>query len=152
MNKRIKSLLFILLALVCFTGCVFTEERDHDDISLVTTEDNTKSVEDITEKEEVREDINKTEKEQVSLQFRKHSYLTQHFEKHGEEMGCSSEEEYLLKANEVVNNPKALTKTEAEDGDMIYYLEDTNEIVFVSTDGYIRTYFRCKNKSYFDRQ
>ena len=67
-------------------------------------------------------------------------------------MGCSSEEEYLSKANEVINNPNALTKTEAEDGDMIYYIEDTNEIVFVSTDGYIRTYFRCKNKAYFDRQ
>lgn len=135
MNKRIKSLLFILLALVCFTGCVFTEEDTTENTSV---------------KEDIEEDT--TEKEQVSLQFRKHSYLTQHFEKHGEEMGCSSEEEYLLKANEVVNNPKALTKTEAEDGDMIYYLEDTNEIVFVSTDGYIRTYFRCKNKSYFDRQ
>lgn len=130
MNRIFKSILLLIITLMIFTGCVFTEVKDHDDTTQTTV----------------------TTEEKTSLQFRKHSYLTQHFEKHGDEMGCSSEEEYLSKANEVINNPNALTKTEAEDGDMIYYIEDTNEIVFVSTDGYIRTYFRCKNKAYFDRQ
>ena len=84
--------------------------------------------------------------------FRKPQYLTEHFEKHGEEVGCKSEEEYLAAANAVINNPKALHKLEAEDNDHIYYIEDTNEIVFLSQDGYIRTYFICSGKAYFDRQ
>ena len=40
-----------------------------------------------------------------------------------------------------VKNSAALHKTEAEDGDGVYYLESTNELVIVSTDGYIRTFF-----------
>ena len=42
---------------------------------------------------------------------------------------------------------------EKEDGDDVYYLEETNEFVVVSTDGFIRTYF-CPDsgKKYFDKQ
>lgn len=48
---------------------------------------------------------------------------------------------------------KYLYKTEKEDGDDVYYKEDTNEFVVVSTDGYIRTYFNPDSgKKYFDRQ
>ena len=55
--------------------------------------------------------------------------------------------------SDVVNNPKSLHKTEKEDGDDVYYKEDTNEFVVVSTDGYIRTYFNPDSgKKYFDRQ
>ena len=62
-------------------------------------------------------------------------------------------EEYLAAANAVIANPDALTKTETEDGDMVYYVEDTNEFVVLSTDGYIRTYFYPDSgKRYFDRQ
>ena len=40
-----------------------------------------------------------------------------------------------------------------ERGDDVYYLEETNEFVVVSTDGYIRTYFLPDGgKAYFDRQ
>ena len=40
-----------------------------------------------------------------------------------------------------------------EDGDDVYYKENTNEFVVVSTDGYIRTYFNPDSgKKYFDRQ
>jgi hypothetical protein len=92
------------------------------------------------------------EKEKNTYNFRYPDRLTGHFEKHGIEMGYSSEEEYLAGANSLINNPDALTKTEAEDGDKIYFLESTNEIAFVSTDGYIRTYFICSGKDYFDRQ
>ena len=83
--------------------------------------------------------------------FRYPDRLTSHFEKHGEETGQSSEEEYLSAANAVIHDPAALHKNEAEDGDDIYFREDTGEIVFVSTDGYIRTYF-IASKSYYDRQ
>ena len=84
--------------------------------------------------------------------FRTQKQFIGHFEKHGEEVGCKSKEEYLAAANAVINNPNALHKLEAEDDDHIYYLEDTNEIVFLSQDGYIRTYFICSGKAYYDRQ
>lgn len=73
--------------------------------------------------------------------FRSSKLLNEHFEKHGKEMGFSSAEEYLAAANAVVNHADVLHKTEKEDGDDVYYLEETNEFVIVSTDGFIRTYF-----------
>lgn len=67
-------------------------------------------------------------------------------------MGYASEKDYVEGANKVINNGDALHKQEAEDNDDIYYLEATNEIVFVSSDGFIRTFFICKGKKYFDKQ
>ncbi len=83
--------------------------------------------------------------------FRSSRQLTQHFEKHGGEVGAKSENEYVDMANAVINNPSSLYKTEAEDGDHIYFLKSSGEIVFVSTDGFIRTYF-ISDEDYFNRQ
>lgn len=85
--------------------------------------------------------------------FRNEDLLESHYEKHGKEMGFSSSKEYEMSASDVVNNPEPLHKTEKEDGDDVYYKENTNEFVVVSTDGYIRTYFNPDSgKKYFDRQ
>ncbi len=85
--------------------------------------------------------------------FRSKKLLESHYEKHGIDMGFASKEEYEAAASAVVNNPDALHKTEKEDGDDIYYLEDTNEFVVVSTDGYLRTYFLPDaGKKYYDKQ
>lgn len=85
--------------------------------------------------------------------FRNEDLLESHYEKHGKEMGFSSSKEYEMSASDVVNDPDSLHKTEKEDGDDVYYKEDTNEFVVVSTDGYIRTYFNPDSgKKYFDRQ
>ncbi len=85
--------------------------------------------------------------------FRNSKLLNQHFEKHGIEMGFDTPEQYELAASAVIFHPDVLHKTEAEDGDDIYYLESTNEFVVVSTDGYIRTYFLPdKGKAYYDKQ
>ena len=78
----------------------------------------------------------------VSYRFRNDKLLTQHYEKHGIEMGFDSKESYEAAASAVINNPAALTKTEKEDGDYVYYVESTNEFAVLSTDGYIRTYFK----------
>ncbi len=51
----------------------------------------------------------------------------------------------------MINNPDALHKLEKEDGDDVYFVEDTNEFVVVSTDGYIRTYF-IADIDYYNRQ
>lgn len=87
------------------------------------------------------------------LEFRSEKLLEEHFEKHGMEMGFISAEEYEDAAAEVVANSEVLHKTEKEDGDDVYYLEETNEFVVVSTDGYIRTYFEPEDgMEYFERQ
>ncbi len=101
-----------------------------------------------------------TEKSAVStaetaqtLSFRSDKLLEEHYNKHGVEMGFSSAKEYEAAAAAVVNSSEALHKTEAEDGDDVYYIEATNEFVVVSTDGYIRTYFLPdRGKAYFDKQ
>ena len=88
-----------------------------------------------------------------NLRFRKKKYLDEHYEKHGVEMGFASAEEYLAAANKVLDNPNVLHKKEKEDDDEVYYLEETNEFVVVSDDGYIRTYFYpSAGIDYYNRQ
>lgn len=93
----------------------------------------------------------------VEYYFRTEKQRDQHFEKHGgefeEDFGYENAEDYEQGASDVINDPDALFKTEAEDGDGVYYIEETNEFVILSTDGYIRTYFRpSAGIDYFDRQ
>ncbi|MCQ2546440.1 MAG: hypothetical protein MJ161_02680 [Clostridia bacterium] len=90
---------------------------------------------------------------QTEYSFRYDDYLQDHYRKHGIDMGFDSTEEYLEAANAVISNPEALTKTEKEDGDTVYYVKKTNEFVVLSTDGYIRTYFYPRDGiNYFNRQ
>lgn len=85
--------------------------------------------------------------------FRYKSNLAEHYKKHKADTRTSSKEEYLYRANYVIYNENSLHKNEKEDGDDIYYLASTNELVIVSKDGYIRTYFCPDNgREYFDRQ
>lgn len=95
----------------------------------------------------------------VEYHFRSRKLLNEHFEKHGGEFSkdfdksYSTAAEYEKGASDVINNSEALHKTEAEDGDGVYYIEDTNEFVILSKDGYIRTYFRPNGgRKYYDRQ
>lgn len=85
--------------------------------------------------------------------FRNEDRLNEHFEKHGIEMGFATAQEYQAAASAVVNNANALHKLEAEDNDDVYYVQESNEFVIVSPDGYIRTYF-CPNDgiNYYNRQ
>ncbi len=115
-------------------------QNDTDELTEATTEVATE----VTTEEVV---------ETVAYQFRKQQYLDEHFQKHGSEFDYETAEEYLAGANRVINDPNSLYKTEEEDGDHIYYLESTNEFVVVSTDGYIRTYFKpSAGIDYFNRQ
>lgn len=90
---------------------------------------------------------------QKQYTFRNKSTRDSHFEKHGQEFPYATVEDYVAGANRVINSKDALHKIEKEDGDDIYYLEASNEFVVVSTDGYIRTYFKPSGgKKYYDRQ
>ncbi len=94
----------------------------------------------------------KSDSSYVDYTFANEERLQEHFEKHGVAMGFENANEYEKAASDVVNNSKALHKVEAEDGDDVYYLESSNELVIVSTQGNIRTYFLPDDgKAYFDR-
>ena len=105
------------------------------------------------EEESLEEAEASTPSLQEYLSFRNESLWESHYEKHGIDMGFASMEEYLEAANLVLYNEDTLHKTEAEDGDDVYFLEETGEFVVVSTDGYIRTYFIPDDGiDYFNRQ
>lgn len=88
-----------------------------------------------------------------TYQFRNQARLDEHYEKHGREMGFASAKDYEAAASAVITNPNALFKTEAEDGDYVYYIESSNELVILSTDGYIRTYFNPSSGiKFFNKQ
>ena len=132
-----------ILSLLLLSACTFNTEG-----SNVSVETKTESVKEETVTEPVA-----TEASEAVYSFRSDKHLTDHYNKHGIDMGFASKEEYEEAANKVINDPASLHKTEKEDGDDVYYLEETNEFVVVSTDGYIRTYF-CPDsgKKYFDKQ
>lgn len=118
-----------------------------------TAEDQSAVTEEQAETAEEPQSIAEDQPAIAEVRFRNSKLLNSHYDKHGIEMGFDSAQEYEQAAAQVVANPDALHKTEAEDGDDVYYLESTNDFVIVSTDGYIRTYFRPdKGKSYYDRQ
>ncbi|MDE6788078.1 MAG: lipoprotein [Ruminococcus sp.] len=121
----------------------------------IITEPETVSTAETSSQEQIFDDY--ADDIQVEYSFRTKNQLEQHFEKHGDEFDgdfdYNTAEEYEAGANDVINNPDALYKTEKDDGDGVYYLESTNEFVILSTDGYIRTYFRpTAGIDYFNRQ
>ena len=97
-----------------------------------------------------------TEEPEIELTdygFRNKKLQDSHYEKHGIEMGFETVEDYIEAANKVISNPDALYKREAEDNDHIYFIEETNEFVVLSEDGYIRTYYIANGGiEYFNRQ
>lgn len=134
------------------------ESTDYTEESADFSENEEVTVVDVPDEDpvitEVSDDVIVTEYSgYTEYRFRNKSLLNNHYEKHGIEMGFESAEEYEKAASDVVNSPDALYKKEKEDNDDIYYIEETNEFVVVSTDGYLRTYFLPdKGKAYFDRQ
>ncbi len=135
-----------------------TQDEDAPKIEDSTQAEDTLQVEETTDAEEVaqvEEADQPTESSRNLLQyhFRSTDLLEEHFVKHGSDFGFETASEYEKGANAVILSSAALTKREAEDGDMVYYLESTNEIVFLSQDNYIRTYFKPDSgKEYFDKQ
>ncbi|MDE5583403.1 MAG: hypothetical protein K2J08_06840 [Ruminococcus sp.] len=175
---RKKILVYIVALIIVVAGVIFFPDDDEatennfsadtsvSDISEDLTESETESEEttDFPEISEIIETVTEEETEifhdeenYVEYHFRSAKLLNEHFEKHGGEFvadfGYQTAEEYEKGACDVINNPDALFKYEAEDVDGVYYIENTNEFVVLSTDGYIRTYFRPTGKiDYFNRQ
>ena len=77
--------------------------------------------------------------------------MAEHYAKHGKETNCKDMEEYLFKANYVIGNKSAISKTQKKDGDKAYFNTATNEFVVVAKAGYIHTYF-IASLSYYNKQ
>ena len=140
MIKRI--ILCLLVSAALLMGC---GQKDVDQIKDAVTD----KIQEVTDS--VVNEVNDAIAGEKYYDFRKPKHLTEHYKKHGKEMGFKTESAYLDGANAVINNPTALHKLEAEDQDHVYFIESTGEIVFLSQDGYIRTYF-ISDKDYYDRQ
>ena len=178
MKRIISSLILSFLILVGLTGCsipvinpdggtskIDIPDIDFSDIDLPDIEIPDINLEDIDFPEINLPEINIpridipdfSEPNEISsyteYHFRNEKLLSDHYKKHGIDMGFASEESYEEAASDVINNPNSLSKTEKEDGDYVYYLQATNEFVILSTDGYIRTYFLPDDGiAYYDRQ
>ena len=112
-----------------------------------------KETENIKSEDTERLKAESTESKVRQLRFRNKKLLNQHYEKHGMDMGFKSAVAYEQAASAAALNPDALHKTEKEDGDDVYYITATNEFVVVSTDGYIRTYFKPDSGiKYYNKQ
>ena len=99
--------------------------------------------------------LSETEKAVQKYYFRSEKLFDSHYEKHGAEFGDITQDEYLDLANELINaeGENILHKTEKEDGDFLYYDTETNEFLVLSTDGYIRTFFKPSDGlDYLERQ
>ncbi|MDE6538844.1 MAG: hypothetical protein K2K66_01515 [Ruminococcus sp.] len=164
MNKKIVSIISGIIVLLAGSGVAVANINDDENTDISISENSTleEKTENITQPEtEVfsveAEEIFSDGNSYVEYHFRNEKLLNQHFEKHGSEFesdfGYVTAGDYEKGASDVINNPDALFKYEAEDGDGVYYIEESNEFVILSTDGYIRTYFRPSGRiDYFNKQ
>ncbi len=129
-----------------------TEAETTAEVTETSTVTETETTSETTETSTIAESA-ETEIPAKQYCFRNSELLNEHYKSHGIEMGFASAEEYEKAAAAVIDAPGVLHKYEKEDNDDVYYLENTNEIVIVSTDGFIRTYFKPdRGKDYFDEQ
>ena len=129
-----------------------TEAEATAEVTETSTVTETETTSETTETSTIAESA-ETEIPAKQYCFRNSELLNEHYKSHGIEMGFASAEEYEKAAAAVIDAPGVLHKYEKEDNDDVYYLENTNEIVIVSTDGFIRTYFKPdRGKDYFDEQ
>ena len=144
-NNKLASI-FIVICFILIAGYKVLNTSTTNDVEI--------SEPVITETEnQTQEEVETETVVEQEYYFRNEKLLNSHYQKHGVEMGFNSAEEYEKAASSVVSNPTALHKTESKDGDDVYYIEDTNEFVIVSSDGYIRTYFNPDDGiDYYNRQ
>ncbi len=169
MNKRLVTLIAgVLIALLIVVGIVavmvsgmkgkeegISVSADDIQVSIMTTtqaEEEPPAVVTIPEEEKTTDE---PEEEVISYFFRTDKQYEEHYQKHGAEFGDITKEQYLEMANELIGSSSetVLHKIEQEDGDYIYYDTENNEILFLSKDGYIRTFFKPTDGiDYFNRQ
>ncbi len=152
-KNRVPTTLAVLICAAVVGFGVWTGTRPADQSSQQVPGQTTQTQEQKPSKDPETQQQKQEDSQEISYTFRTQEQLKDHFERHGIEMGFEDEDAYVAGANRVIASPDALHKLEAEDGDDIYYLEDTNEFVVVSKQGFIRTYFEPDDGlAYYERQ
>lgn len=171
MNKK-KRIIYVIVAVVFIIAGLYLERKQEGDTGstqdsehnyaaetndgiLMNSEEESSEVltDNASSGEESSGTFTEDAEDYVAYYFRNDDLLEQHYEKHGMEMGFESMEAYEEAASAVIYHPDVLSKTEEEDGDYVYYVEESNEFVVVSKDGYIRTYFNpSAGIEYYNRQ
>lgn len=152
MKKNKKSWLYYLIAILALLFGGTSVVGTATDMQTTVMQDATVVVE---EQIQAESQVVQEEKyvSEITYYFRNEKLLNEHYEKHGKDMGFDSAKSYEAAASEVINNPDSLHRIEEEDGDDVYYHEETNSFVIVSVDGYIRTFFYPDDGlDYFNRQ
>lgn len=159
---KIKSILTsfaaVLIALLMLCGCSeYDFEQVFETSTVSVTSETVTYTSEFTSETSAEEKVgSETVAETAEIYtFRSKELFDSHFEKHGAEFGNITQEEYLALANELINakGDNILHKTEKEDGDFLYYDTETNEFLVLSTDGYIRTFFKpSAGIDYWERQ
>ena len=124
------------------------EESSENEITVTSKPETTTTKAEQTSKPETtttkKQEQSKPEssKEEIFYYFRNQGLYDSHYEKHGHEFGNITKEEYLQKANDLINSDSSdiLTKYE-DDGDYMFFNKKTDEFLVLAPDGYIRTYF-----------
>jgi hypothetical protein len=101
--------------------------------------------------------VNNTDELPQSPTFRYPGYLKGHFTDHGSEVGASTEEEYLSKAQSFLGGAPKDGVAQGVNGNLYYrYNINTGEYGIVNTRGTIVTYYNISNKAdpwgYFRKQ
>lgn len=92
---------------------------------------------------------------QKLMQFSSQELLQNHFEKHREEFGAISVEEYIKRANALAREVESddVVLLLRSDGSVSKYRFSTNEFVVTNSDGTLRTYFKPEpGKEYWQRE
>lgn len=155
--KKILPIFLAVLVVICAAYGI-NLKYDFYETAQTTLTTTAYSTEEQTEKPETQTKpttVKRTVLQNVSsggYSFRTQKLFDDHYKKHGDEFGSITKEEYLSGANALIANKNALQKTE-DDGDKLFYLENSNEFAVLSSDGYIRTYFRPDSGiDYWNRQ
>lgn len=145
-KRKLKQYEKIVLIVILALSALFVRNN-------VSSNQKTADYESSTDVSSVTSNEAETNFNSAEYTFKSDEQLQEHFEKHGDEFEYATAEEYQQGAGNVINSPNALHKIEKEDGDDVYYLEETNEFVILSSNGHIRTYFKPSDgKEYFERQ
>ncbi len=154
MKKNFYTVITAVIILVLIVSAYFNysnSDSNYSETTGISVSDTISESDIVSESDTVSE--SGTTSTKPAYTFRNENLLNQHYEKHGIDMGFANAKEYEAAACKVILNPNSLHKKEAEDNDDVYYLEETNEFVIVSVDGYIRTYFKPdRGIDYYNRQ
>lgn len=111
---------------------------------------------DVTSQSSKQSSSAKSNAPKKTYQFRTKELYQNHYNKHHQQFGSITKEEYLKNANKLIAAYKQSTDVlskQGKDDDTLFYHVKTNEFLVLSPDGYIRTYFKpTKGIEYYNRQ